>query len=332
MLWGTVPDDTLNQAADKDELKDAGQILAQAQRMLKDDRARDAVAAFHRTYMLMASNTRWDNSNHDTKLFPNFNKDLVPALEGEMEKFFDDTVFKKNGTFQDLLTSNVGFVTAKTAPIYGLDASKFGTDYTETKLDATQRPGFLGAYSSYSRTSPILRGAFITKQVLGVAIGSPPPGAEAVALPSADNLDTNRKQVDAQTTGKPCEDCHHPYINPPGFVMEAYDSIGQWQTKELSSGVALDTTADVMIDDQPVHVTNPSELMQKIAASAGAQRRYAEKWVGYAFERDGDARDCGTVNDLATKITAGGYTITNLIADLTQAPQFRTRAADGVTP
>jgi len=338
MLWGTVPDDALNQAADKDELKSSSQILAQAQRMLKDDRARDAVAAFHRTYLLMAGNTRWDNANHDSKLFPAFNKDLVPALEGEMEKFFDDTVFKKNGTFQDLLTSNVGFVTAKTAPIYGLDPAKFGPDYTETKLDANQRPGFLtragflGAYSSYSRTSPILRGAFITKQILGVAVGSPPPGAEATMLPASPELDTNRKQVDAQTTGQPCESCHRPFINPPGFVMEAYDSIGQWQTKEASGGAAIDTTADVTIDGVPVRVTSPSELMKKIAASPGAQRRYAEKWVGYAFERDGDARDCGTINDLAGKITAGGYTITNLISDLTQAPQFRARAADGVTP
>ena len=41
MLWGTVPDDALNQAADGGQLSMPNQILTQAQRMLKDDRARD---------------------------------------------------------------------------------------------------------------------------------------------------------------------------------------------------------------------------------------------------------------------------------------------------
>jgi hypothetical protein len=43
------------------------------------------------------------------------------------------------------------------------------------------------------------------------------------------------------------------------------------------------------------------------------------------FEREGDALDCGLVNDLTKKIAPGGYTLINLITDLTQAPQFRTR-------
>ena len=38
--------------------------------------------------------------------------------------------------------------------------------------------------------------------------------------------------------------------------------------------------------------------------------------------------DCGTVNNISAKMTAGGYTITNLIADLTQTPAFVTRAEE----
>jgi len=337
MLWGTVPDDTLSAAADSGQLSTPQQVLSQAQRMLNDDRAREKVAAFHRSYLLMGTNTRWDNANHDTKQFPKFQTSLVPALEGEMEKFFDYVTFKKGGSFQDLLLSNTAFVTSATAPIYGLDGSKFGADYTETTLDSNQRPGFLtragflGAYSSYSRTSPILRGAFVTKQILGTVIGSPPPGAEAAALPMSNDLDTNRKQVDAQTTNEPCASCHHNYINPPGFVLEAFNSIGEAQTKESTTGAAIDTAVDMVIDDHPVHITNPLEMMKAIAASKGAQRRYADRLVSYAFERE-DPLDCGTIEDLVAKIGGGSYRITNLITDLTQAPSFRIRATDGVTP
>ena len=121
--------------------------------------------------------------------------------------FFDQLVYAKNATFQDLMTSPLAYVTSATAPLYGLSASGFTTTLKETSLDATQRPGFLtrlgflNAYSSYNRTSPILRGAFITKDILGTRIGSPPPGAEATALPTATDLDTNRKQVDRADDG-----------------------------------------------------------------------------------------------------------------------------------
>jgi hypothetical protein len=333
MLWGSIPDDTLNTAADNNQLQTAAQVLMQAQRMLTNDKARLKIAEFHRYYILMGPNTRWDTANKDTTLFPAFSTAIVPTLMAETEKFFDAVTFAKKGTFQDLLLSPVAFVNNATAPLYGLGASGFTGDFKETTLDANQRPGFLtrvgflNAYAFYNRTSPIHRGAFIMKQVLGTPIGTPPPGAEATALPPATaDLNTNRKQVDAQTTGGVCEACHHSYINPAGFAMEAFDAVGSWQTAEKANGVAVDTAADIVIDGTTMHVNGPLDLMMKIAASPMAQHRYTERLTSYMFEREGDPLDCGLANDLATKIAPGGYTLQNLITDLTQAPQFRTRA------
>jgi hypothetical protein len=281
----------------------------------------------------MGPNTRWDSATKDPSLFPAFSTSLIPTLEGETEKFFDAVAVGKQGTFQDLFLSPTAFVTASTAPLYGLAASGFGTDYKETTLDANQRPGFLtrvgflNAYAYYNRSSPIHRGAFIMKQVLGTPIGTPPPGAEMTALPPATtDLNTNRKQVDAQTTGGVCESCHHNFINPAGFAMESFNAVGTWQTTEQANGATIDTASDVVIDGVAVHVTGAYDLMQRLAASPMAQHRYAERLTSYLYEREGDAMDCGTVNDLAAKIAPGGYTVLNLITDLTQTPQFRTRA------
>jgi len=104
------------------------------------------------------------------------------------------------------------------------------------------------------------------------------------------------------------------------------DAVGTLQTKEKSTGVAIDTTADIVIDGTTMHITGPLDLMQKVAASKMAQHRYAQLLTSFMFERE-DANDCGTINDLAAKIAPGGYTIQSLITDLTQTPQFRTRAA-----
>jgi hypothetical protein len=335
LLWGSTPDDVLNQAADSNQLSTPAQILAQAERMLKLPQAHDVVSEFHRVYLQMGTNTRWDTAERDPSLFPKFNRSLVPVIQQETEKFFDYIVFSQNGTFKDFLTSSVAFVNAATAPLYGLDASKFGADLVQTNLDPAQRPGFLtrigflNAFSAYNRTSPILRGAFITKQVLAVPIGSPPPGAETTPLPTTADLDTNRKQVDQQTSASACKGCHHGYINPAGFAMEAFDAAGAWQTNEKLTGAPIDTAVDAVIDGATVKVKGPADLMAKIAESSAAQRSYAEKWVSYAYERASNPSDACTVNQLSAKLTKGGYTVLNLVADLTQTQSFRFRAVEG---
>jgi hypothetical protein len=332
LLWNSMPDDTLATAADNNQLQTSAQILSQAQRMLMSTRARAKVNAFHQYYLLMGTNTRWDTIIHDSSIFPAFSSSMVGTLENETQMFFDNIVFgSKPGTFQDLLLSNTAYVNNQIAPLYNLDPSKFTSDLSLTTLDSSRpgfltRVGFLNAYSSYSRTSPILRGAFITKQIMGTQIGSPPPGATNVALPTGADLDTNRKQVDAQTADGQCAGCHHVYINPPGFVMEAFNAVGTPQTTEATTGAPIDTTADVMIDGNTVHCNNPSDLMNALAVSPMTQARYAERWTSFAYERESDPMDCGTVNTLSTKIAAGGYTIQNLITDLTQTTSFRTRA------
>jgi hypothetical protein len=335
-LWASPPDDLLAQAADSQQLSTPEQILAQAERMIQDPRARDMTQRFHRTYMLMGLNTRWDNTNKDSTKYPAFKREFVPALQQETEMFFDDVVFAKKGTFNDLLTSTTAFVSASTAPLYGLDASKFGANLTPTEI--ADRPGFLtrlgflNAFSGYSGTSPILRGAFVTKEVLGIAIGAPPPGAEQTPLPPASEvLDTQRKRYEELTKGAMCQGCHAPFVNPPGFALEAFNTVGSWETMDIDSGTPIDSTADIAIDatgTNTVHVTGPAELMAAIATATGAKERYAMKWVSFAYQREGHPDDACTVAQLAAKMTTSGYTVLNLMSDLTQTLSFRVRAVD----
>ena len=333
MLWGSMPDDTLFAAAKDGTLSTPEAILAQAKRMLEDPKARSMVSAFHEQYAHMGAGTRWQGFTRDPALYPMFSPALVPLLSQEAERFFDYIVFERNGTFQDLLTSPVAFVNASLAPLYGLDGARYGSELTAVELDATQRPGiftragFLASYALFNRSSAILRGAFLQKQVLCREIGAPPPGAESTPQPT-DGLQTNRERTDAQTAGEACAGCHHTLINPTGFALEEFDALGVYQSAEKDTGAALDTKADVVIGAVTVPVTGAAELMQAIAKSPEAQRCYAQKWVQYAYERQLSSADACTVQDLTTKLTKGGYTIANLITDLTQSQSFRFRAVE----
>ena len=334
-LWGTMPDDMLFTAAQQNKLLAQTDILAQAQRMLQDTKARAKVAEFHAAYALQGDATRWSEAAHDPQLFPAFKTTMVPTLSSEAAKFFDYITFDLKGTFQDLITKPVAFVDKDLAPIYGLTSTS--TTLQMVNLDATQRAGvfthagFLASYSSYNRTSPILRGAFLEKQVLCRTIPAPPPDAAGTPLPAASaDLNTNRKQVAAQTevAGSACAGCHAPFVNPAGFALEAYDSIGQWQTTEKGTGAAIDSTADVAIGAQTAHVTGPVDFMAKIAASPEAQNCYAQRLVTFAYERTLTNQDVCTVQQLAGKMNTSGYNIISLLTDLTQTQSFRYRVKE----
>jgi hypothetical protein len=332
LLWNSVPDDALNQAADANMLQTKAQILAQAQRMVQvQDKAGPMVADFHRVAWAQDNNTatsHWWKMDHDGNAL--YNSSLKSVYQGEIDRFFEDVTFS-GGSFKDLFTSPVAFVTKDIAPIYGLDATQYTTDYTRVTLDATQRPGFmtrmgfLSSYSHASETSPILRGAFITVHMIGLDPGPPLPGATMTPIPPG-NYTTMREEITALVnTSSSCQGCHIPYVNPPGFVMENYDSIGKWQTVDPLGG-NIDPTADVTFSEgNVVHVTNSAQMMQTIATLPAAQAIYAQLWVAYATGRDPNANDQCLVNDLQTKLSGDGYTIQAMLADVTQADSFSTR-------
>jgi hypothetical protein len=335
MLWGSMPDDALFLAAENGALATSAGILTEAQRMLNDPKARSMVAAFHEKYAHMGAGTRWADISRDAQIYPGFDAALAAAMSEETAKLFDHVTFDLTGTFQDLLLTPVAFVNQGLSRIYGLQGN-FGSTLTAATLDPALRPGiftragFLTAYSLFNRPSAILRGAFIQKELLCTEMGAPPPGAEGTPQPTA-GLQTNRERTDAQTAGADCAGCHHGIINPTGYAMEAFDAVGAYQTVEKDTMAAINTAATVPVGDIDVNVLGPADLMKAIAASPAGQRCYAQKWVEHAFERTINANDACTVEMMASKLTAGGYTIKALIADLTQSQPFRLRTVE-VTP
>jgi hypothetical protein len=145
-------------------------------------------------------------------------------------------------------------------------------------------------------------------------------------LPEVSATASNRERVDAQTASAECATCHHTIINPTGFVLEGFDALGGYQPTDQFSGAAVDTTASVLVGSETVNVSGPAELFEAIASSREGNLCYARSWVQAAYARELSSEDSCVVEDLTAKLTAGGYRILDLIADLTQAESFRVRA------
>ncbi|HET7544150.1 MAG TPA: DUF1592 domain-containing protein [Polyangiaceae bacterium] len=325
-FWGSMPDEALDQAADANALLTSDQLWDQATRMLRDEKARDLVAAFHRFYLGLDPLRAQIAVNRDPALFPGFDSAVLAAANDEVDKFFDAIVFEQKGSIKDLFTSPLGFVNARTAPFYGLDPAQFGSELRQVELDARQRPGFLtrlaflATYAYPARTAPILRGAFIQRNIVGLPL--PPPTVECAnaPLPQGSQFHTNRERVDAQTSGVPCARCHETYLDPPGFVLESYDAVGAWQTVEADTGAPIETAADVRFDDTKiVHIEDASELMKKLSELAEVGRTYRRRWVSYAFGRSPNRSDECVADQLYSD------DIQTLFVWLTRADSFSNR-------
>ena len=332
MLWGSIPDAALNGAADNDQLQTKAQILAQAQRMIAV-RAKTAplLSSFHDHWVQMDNaGQHWWKIDHDTTKFPLYSAAAKTAFESEIDSFWAEVAYTGGG-FKDLFNSSIGFVNQDNAAIYGLDPAQYGTSLTAVQLDPAQRPGFmtragfLSSYSHFTETAPILRGAFITVYMIGVNPGPPIAGATSLQAPAGD-YKTNREKTDALVNmSAACQVCHPKIINPSGYVLENFDAIGRWQTVDQLGG-PIDPTATVNFGNGNVQqIDNVQQLMQQIAQVPAAQQTYSQDWVAYAYGRAPNQNDQCVADQLSAKLPGDGYTILDVLADLTQADSFRVR-------
>jgi hypothetical protein len=335
MLWNTMPDDALLDAAAEGRLSSAADIRAEAERMLDHPRARAMVTGFHRHWLGIEGThgDRWSDIVRDPARFPDFDPSMSPLLVEETLRFADHVVFERGGSFGALLTDSTAFVNRELAPLYGLSPEDFGDELEPTTLDPQRRAGvftrlgFLASHAMFDRTSPILRGAFIQQHVLCVELGVPPPGAEMTPLPQpGPDVVTTRDRVTIQTSPPACAVCHRDVINPPGFAFESYDAVGAW--RDTDNGAPVDASGEAPIGADRAHFDGAVELSAAIASAPEAQACYTRYWVEYAYARTWTDQDRCVVEELSARLGEDGYSIRQLLVDLTQTESFRARALE----
>jgi len=149
-----------------------------------------------------------------------------------------------------------------------------------------------------------------------------------VNTPLAGDYKTNREYMDALTSPPDCKVCH-AIINPYGFALENYDTIGAWQTVDPRGG-AIDATVTVTPDaGRPSkQISSPRQLMQEIASDPIAKRIYAQSWLSFAYGREPSGDDRCVIDALTQKLDTDGYEVLGMPADLTQTASFSGRVRE----
>jgi hypothetical protein len=319
MLWDTVPDGTLLDAASKESLATPDGVSAQAKRMLADPRAHHALAAFiGDLYALHFLH----EAVPDPTVYPDFTPTLRQAMETELEMRVEDVVFGSRGDFLSLLDSKTTFLNDELAKHYGLPTVG-NNDFRRVTIPAdSMRAGILGSGAILTgmalpeRTMPTRRGKFVRETLLCQIVPDPPPEVMAQLPPARNPNDTIRQILTDHRTNPSCAACH-ALMDPMGFGMENFDGVGRYRT--MDKGKPVDATGD--LDGVPFD--GLAQLSTALRSASVAGPCLVSKLYTHALGRSPGGRDGAVLNKLASGFAAGGNHFDQLMLDLVASEGFR---------
>ena len=239
-LWLAVPDEELLRIAAEDRL--AGKTLpAQIDRMLLDSRSHRMIRSFCDQWLNLRSLNKVTPS---LKLYPEYDDLLSHYLPIET-RLYVDYLIKENLPAGKLIESDFAFLNQRLARHYGIEGV-IGQEMRKVTFPPGVPRGGLLTMGSVLQvttdgfyTSPILRGAWISKNIVGIPLSPPPKGIPALE-PEHGKPETLKEQIEKHKSNKSCYACHKS-IDPYGFGLESFDATGQWRERYKVMGTHSST-------------------------------------------------------------------------------------------
>jgi mono/diheme cytochrome c family protein len=325
-LWSSIPDEKLLNAAIAGQLRAPGVLDAQVRRMVADDRS-DALVSNFAGQWLQLRNLE-SKVAPDLLMFPDFDDNTRRAFRRETEMLFGH-ILRENRSALELLNADYTFVNERLAKHYGMPGV-YGERFRMVKLTDPNRFGLLGQGSVLSltavatRTSPVYRGKYILANLLDTPPIPPPPNVPTLEESNkvgAVQAKTLREQVEKHRAVQPCAGCH-AIIDPPGFALEHFNSIGQWREVD-EQGRSIDANgvlADGTKVDGPIALRNA--ILKRPDAFATV---ITTRLLTYALGRGLEPSDMPVVRKIVKKAAADDYRFAAIISGIVESPVFQMR-------
>ena len=326
-LWSSMPDPELLRHAAAGDLQRTDVLIAQARRMLKDERARGLATEFGGNWLDFR---RFEQHNAvDRERFPSFNNDLRQAMFEEPIRFIDDLI-RNNRSVLDLVYGNYTFANPVLARHYGMPEAKGNPDSWVRVDDADQygRGGllpmsvFLTQNAPGLRTSPVKRGYWVVHRVLGETIPPPPPVVPELPNDEAKSDLPLRDMLAKHRENPACASCH-AHFDAFGLAFEGYGPVGEVRTKDLA-GRPVDAHAEFPGGAQGSGFQGLQGYIRE-----HRQKDFLDnlsgKMLAYALNRSLQLSDESTIERLNRRLAANGYKFGSLVEAIVLSPQFLTK-------
>jgi hypothetical protein len=350
-LWSSMPDEELLARAAAGDLHRPEVLKTQVRRMTTDTRIRNFAVEFAGNWLDVR---RFEEHNSvDRERFPSFDNALRSAMFEEPIHFFVDVV-REDRSALNFLYGDYTFVNAPLARHYGIplprprssrreeapstqpagsqslltSAATVGSEewFRIERADRFGRGGllpmsvFLTANSPGLRTSPVKRGYWVVRRVLGERI--PPPPAVVPVLPNDEkNLGdlTLREVLAKHREDKSCASCHARF-DSFGLVFEGYGPVGERRTKDFA-GRAIDTRAEFPGGSEGNGLEGLRRYVRKHRQDDFVDN-LCRKLLAYGLGRTLILSDDSTLQEMRAKLAKNEYRFGTLVESIVTSPQF----------
>jgi mono/diheme cytochrome c family protein len=324
-LWSSMPDDELMAHAEAGDLHEPAVLAAQAKRMLRDGRVRGLATEFAGNWLDFR---RFEEHNGvDRGRFPAFTNDLRRAMYEEPIRFFVD-VASRDGSVLDLLDAGHTFVNPVLARHYGMPVPEGGAD-AWTRVDDARRYGrggllamsvFLTKNAPGLRTSPVKRGYWVVRRVLGEEIPPPPPTVPELPKDESATGELTLPQLLARHRAeKSCAACHDRF-DSIGLAFEGYGPVGERRDRDLG-GRPVDARATFPDGHEGAGIDGLRRYLD------GHRRgdfvdNLCRKLLAYGLGRTLLPSDEATIIAMKSRLATDGFRFHNLVETIVTSPQF----------
>ncbi|MDB4743365.1 DUF1592 domain-containing protein [Planctomicrobium sp.] len=326
-LWSSAPDDQLRKF--QGDLDDRAVISAEVHRMLSDERINRLATEFATNWLDIR---RFEEHNSvDRDRFPQFTNELRQAMFAEPIHFFIDLV-RQDRSILELLNARHTFVNAELAKHYGMDDSVTFSDsewQQVQRADKFGRGGLLGMSvfmtknSPGLRTSPVKRGYWVVRRILGEMVPPPPPNVPDLPEDESQLGDLSLRELLARhRDDKSCAGCHDRF-DSIGLAFEGFGPIGERRDRDLGNR-PVETFADFPGGVQGTGLAGLREYLVKHRQEEFVDN-FCRKFLAYALGRTLLLSDESLIDTMKIRLQENDYRFSSLVETIITSPQFLTK-------
>lgn len=313
----SLPHPELLKAAEKQWIANDKGLRDQAWRMANSLRGKVRLKEFLRVWLNLE---RFEDIDKSDEVFADFSPELVANLRASLEVSLDKAIEKRERGFEQLLRSPDFWVNDRLAEYYGLPTDGLSRhSFSDVQFEKEHRAGvishpfMLTALAYRDTSSPIHRGVFLSRGLLGRTL-KPPPDSVSPTAPDLEPDLTTRERVAKQTSPALCATCH-TMINALGFALENFDAVGRFRKEE--KGKPVDASGNYRLrSGEFTEFHGAPELAEFLATSSETHRSFSRQLFHFMVQQPILAYGPKRIDDLADFFADHQFDMTELMVEI----------------